>query len=96
MSTNRYEPVLSVAWANVTPVEEFESVTAVPGITAPVESVTTPVMEALSCANDNSGIERIMADKESVRIRYRIFLGVSKMEQRRTPNSPNDAHTKDS
>jgi hypothetical protein len=47
---NRYEPLLSVVCVNVTPVAEFESTTSVPGITAPVESITTPVIEELSCA----------------------------------------------
>jgi hypothetical protein len=47
---NLYEPRLSVVWVNVTPVDGFESVTATPEITAPVASVTTPVMDAVSCA----------------------------------------------
>jgi hypothetical protein len=47
---NRYEPKLSVVWVYETPVEGFDSVTSVPGITAPVASVTAPVMDATSCA----------------------------------------------
>jgi hypothetical protein len=54
------------------PVEGFESVTTVPGITASVESVTTPVIEELSCACAKSAIEITQANNADLESRFRI------------------------
>jgi hypothetical protein len=64
---NRYEPLLSVLCVNVTPVAEFESTTSVPGRTAPVESATTPVIEALSCAVANLATETVINNSAALR-----------------------------
>jgi hypothetical protein len=61
---------LSVVWVNVTLVKGFESVTSVPGITAPVASVTTPVIEELSCARRKVANDRNMNDRESLANRF--------------------------
>jgi hypothetical protein len=53
-------------------------------------------MDALFCDHDKKDIERVIADKTSVTIGFRISLGTPSMEQRATSNAPHDADAKNS
>src|SRR3984957_18826866 len=69
--SNREEPVLFVVCVYFTPVALFVSVTTVSGTTAPLESVTTPVIEETSCANSSFGAQSATTKR---RREERIFL----------------------
>src|SRR5205085_5838904 len=87
-----YPPLPSVTTVRVNPVSVCVTVTVTPGSTAPLSSLTVPVIWAVACAQAVAPATRISAHTAKDLNRITILLRLT--ERRSTPKSDRDERTR--